>query len=144
MRTPALASLALAGGLCAVVALGCGGGERPPDEAAPDDTTAVETAPAPAEPAVSDTAGEAVPRVASGTYPVFVENPMPHAMIVRVELPDGEEIELGTVPGNGMRRFRLPARAGQTVTLVAHDEAETHRPTTSIVLPGEEARWTIE
>lgn len=147
MRIPVHTFTTLAATLLAVAALGCGGGGGP-DEAAPEDTTAVEAAaPEASEPAAPDTSPEG-PRSglapSSGGYPMTVENPMPHAMIVRVAFPGGGEIELGTVPENGSRTFELPARAGETVTMIAHDEAETHRPTASITLPENGGGWTIE
>lgn len=142
-------STTLAATLLAIAALACGDGVES-DEAAPPDTAAVEAA-APeaseAGPAASDTSPKGTRSGLSpsaGGYPMTVENPMPHAMIVRVAFSGGGEIELGTVPGNGTRTFELPARAGETVTMIAHDEAETHRPTASVTLPENGGSWTIE
>lgn len=82
----------------------------------------------------------------ASTYDVAITNPMPHAMIVTVEYTGGGETELGTVPAGGEQSFTVAASAGETITLVATDEARTHSPTTTLDLaPGQtQAAWTIE
>jgi hypothetical protein len=82
----------------------------------------------------------------SSTYEVAITNPMPHAMVVTVEYTGGGETELGTVPAGGEQSFTVAASAGETITLVATDEAATHSPTTSMTLPGGQTQtsWTIE
>ncbi|HUF90284.1 MAG TPA: hypothetical protein VMR66_09920 [Gemmatimonadota bacterium] len=137
MHTPArrLGSLVLS---LALVALGsaCQGGEEA-DEAAPADT--VETATSGAE-AVS---GGVAP--SSSTSEAMITNTMPHAMIVTIEYPGGGATELGVVPASGEQTFTLAASAGETVTLVARDEADTHsRDATLTLSEGEIETWTIE
>ena len=125
----------------AMVALGSAcQGEEGDDEAAPADSVAA------AAPAGDETvAGGIQPGVAS-TYTVAINNPMPHAMIVTVEYTGGGETELGTVPAGSEQAFTVAASAGETVTLVATDEAGTHSPSTTMTLPtGQfETSWTIE
>lgn len=137
MHTPArrLGSLVLS---LALVALGsaCQGGEEA-DEAAPADT--VETATSGAE-AIS---GGVAP--SSSTSEAMITNTMPHAMIVTIEYPGGGTTELGVVPASGEQTFTLAASAGETVTLVARDEADTHsRDATLTLSEGEIETWTIE
>lgn len=137
MHTPArrLGSLVLS---LALVALGsaCQGGEEA-DEAAPADT--VETATSGAE-AVS---GGVAP--SSSTSEAMITNTMPHAMIVTIEYPGGGATELGVVPASGEQTFTLAASSGETVTLVARDEADTHsRDVTLTLSEGQTDTWTIE
>lgn len=119
-------------------ALACQG-EEADDEVVPADTVAT----------AASASGEAVssglaPGEAS-TSTVMITNPMPHAMVVTVEYTGGGETELGMVPAGGGQAFTIAASSGETVTLVATDEAGSHSPTTTIVLPdGQEASWTIE
>lgn len=82
---------------------------------------------------------------AGSTYEVAITNPMPHAMIVSVQYTGGGETELGTVPAGGEQSFTIAASAGETVTLVATDEAGTHSPTTTLTLPEGQTQtaWTI-
>jgi len=82
----------------------------------------------------------------SATYEVAITNPMPHAMVVTVGYTGGGETELGTVPAGGEQSFTVAASAGETITLVATDEAATHSPTTTMTLPEGQTRtaWTIE
>jgi hypothetical protein len=82
----------------------------------------------------------------SSTYSLAVTNPMPHAMVVTVQYTGGGETELGTVPAGGEQSFTVAASAGETVTLVATDEAGSHSPSTTLTLPeGQtQAAWTIE
>jgi len=83
---------------------------------------------------------------AGSTYDVAISNPMPHAMIVTVEYTGGGETELGTVPAGGEQSFTVAASAGETITLVATDEAATHSPSTTLALAEDQtqASWTIE
>lgn len=132
---PRLGSLVLS---LALVALGsaCQGGEEA-DEAAPADT--VETATSGAE-AVS---GGVAP--SSSTSEAVITNTMPHAMIVTIEYPGGGATELGVVPASGEQTFTLAASPGETVTLVARDEADTHsRDATLTLSEGQADTWTIE
>lgn len=118
----------------------CQGGEEA-DEAAPADTTATAVEPAPAED------GAVSSGIAPSSAPVeaVITNPMPHAMIVMIQLGGGGEIDLGVVPANGEQTFRLPTSPGDTVTLVARDEADTHsRETTFEVVADQTETWTIE
>lgn len=125
----------------ATVALGsaCQGGEGG-DEAAPADSAAA------AAPAGEEAVSSGIQPGVASTYMVAVNNPMPHAMVVTVEYTGGGETELGMVPAGSEQSFTVAASAGETVTLVATDEAGTHSPTTTIVLPTgqSETSWTIE
>lgn len=137
MHTPArrLGSLVLS---LALVALGsaCQSGEEA-DEAAPADT--VETATSGAE----DVSGGVAP--SSSTSEAVITNTMPHAMIVTIEYPGGGATELGVVPASGEQTFTLAASSGETVTLVARDEADTHsRDVTLTLSEGQTDTWTIE
>lgn len=70
------------------------------------------------------------------TYAVNVTNPMPHAMIVSFDDGSGARL-LGTVGAGRTERFVIAGSANQTVSIVAHDEAETHTVRKTIVLqPG--------
>ena len=113
MRTPLarLGPLALS---LAFVLLGsaCQGGESD-DEAAPVDTTATASEPAP-------TGGEAVTgglSSSSSTSEAVITNTMPHAMVVTIQYEGGGETELGIVPASGEQTFTLAASPGETVTL---------------------------
>ena len=50
------------------------------------------------------------------------------------------------VPAGSERSFTVAASGGETVTLVATDEAGTHSPSTTMALPTgqSETSWTIE
>jgi hypothetical protein len=114
-------------------------GDEADDEAAPADTVA--TAPAMEEPVSSG-----LEPSASSTTSVMITNPMPHAMVVTVEYGGGGETELGTVPAGGEQAFTVAASGGETITLVATDDANSHSPSTTMVLSAgqTEAAWTIE
>ena len=129
--TIALVSLAIA---CAT--------EDAEDDAAPADTIAPSAETTTAEEPVST----GLQPGQSSTYELAITNPMPHAMIVTVGYTGGGETELGTVPAGGEQSFTVAASAGETITLVATDEAGTHSPTTTMTLPEDQTRtaWTIE
>lgn len=99
------------------------------DEAAPADTVAAEPE-APAEVG----------------YTLVVTNPMPHAMNVTAVLPDGSQVQLGTVPASGEGSFSVNGVPGESVTVTATDEANTHSPTGAVTLPDGETMvaWTVE
>ena len=134
MRTPHLASL-----LVVLLALGTAcEREGAEDEGTAADTTAaeesgmgMETEPAPAEPV---------------SYQVVVTNPMPHAMNVTATLPDGSQVQLGTVPASGESSFEVTGAAGESVTITATDEENTHSPSGTVTLPVGETtvRWTVQ
>ena len=140
MRTPAspfrIPALTLA---LAATVLACGG-EAADEEEVPADTVAA----APA----TDTEGPVTSGIEpspSSTTSVTITNPMPHAMIVTVEYAGGGETELGIVPAGGEQSFTVAASGGESVTFVARDEANTHSPSGTIVLPeGQVATWRIE
>ena len=67
------------------------------------------------------------------TYAVSVTNPMPHPMIVSFDDGSGQRL-LGTVQAGGTERFVIAGSANQTVSVVAHDEAETHTVRKTVVL----------
>ena len=70
------------------------------------------------------------------TYAVNVVNPMPHPMIVSFDDGSGSRL-LGTVGAGRTERFVIAGSANQTVSVVAHDEAETHTVRRTVVLqPG--------
>lgn len=132
----------------AIVALACGGGGADHDPAPIDPAPPAASEPEPDANGADRDGPAARPRsglsVSVGGYPLDVDNPMSHAMLVRVALPGGARMELGPVPARGRRTFLLPARAGDTITLTAHDHPETHRTTASIALPDGGRGWTIE
>ncbi|HEY7471045.1 MAG TPA: hypothetical protein VIE68_01735 [Gemmatimonadota bacterium] len=124
----------------ALVALGSAcQGEETDDETAPADTSATAMS-------GGETVSSGIQPGVSSTYSVAINNPMPHAMVVKVEYTGGGETELGTVPAGSEQAFTVAASAGETVTLVATDEAGTHSPSTTMVLPTgqSETSWTIE
>ena len=140
MHTPA-SRLSTAVVSIALISLGAAcQGEDTGDDAAPADTVA-SSAPATDQPVSSG-----IEPGASSTYEVAITNPMPHAMNVTVEYTGGGETALGTVPAGGEQSFTIAASAGETVTLVAADEAATHSPSTTMALPEGQttATWTIE
>lgn len=100
------------------------------DEAAPADTVAVAEPEAPAE----------------VDYTLVVTNPMPHAMNVTAVLPDGSQVQLGTVPASGDGSFSVNGVPGESVTVTATDEGNTHSPTGAVILPDGETMvaWTVE
>jgi len=132
----------------AIVALACGRGDADRDPAPIDPAPSGASEPRPPANGENRDGPAARPRsglsVSVGGYPLDVDNPMSHAMLVRVALPGGGEIELGPVPARGQRAFQLPVRAGDTITLIARDHPETHRATASIALPDGGTGWTIE
>ena len=103
------------------------------EEAAPADTAAMEEI----EP---ETAAEEV------SYQLVITNPMPHAMNVSATMPDGSQVQLGSVPPSGESSFNVTGTAGEAVTVVAVDEANTHAPSGTITLPSGETTvsWTIQ
>lgn len=80
-----------------------------------------------------------------GTAELVVTNPMPHAMIVAVD-EDGQATELGSVPANGEATFSVSVPAEGSLTVTAHDEANTHSPSTTVMVAEGEGSvaWTIE
>ncbi|HET9332034.1 MAG TPA: hypothetical protein VFQ21_00465 [Gemmatimonadota bacterium] len=115
-------------------------GDEADEEAAPADTVAATT------PAGEVPVSSGIEPSPSSTTNVTVTNPMPHAMVVTVQYSGGGETELGTVPAGGEQAFTVAASGGETITLVATDDANSHSPSTTIALPvGQtEAAWTIE
>jgi hypothetical protein len=83
---------------------------------------------------------------AEASYTLVVSNPMPHAMNVTATLPDGSQIQLGSVPASGESSFSVTGTAGEVVTVTATDEAATHAPTGSVTLPAGETTvsWTVQ
>lgn len=132
----------------AIVFLACGGGGPAHDPSPSDPAPSGALEPEPRANTVDRDAPTTRPRsglsVSVGGYPLDVDNPMSHAMLVRVALPGGGKIDLGPVPARGRRAFQLPVRAGDTITLIARDHPETHRSTASITLPDGGTDWTIE
>jgi hypothetical protein len=102
------------------------------EETTPAETTEIEEAPAPEPVAVA--------------YTLVVTNPMPHAMSVTATLPDGSQVQLGTVPASSEGSFTVSGMAGETVTVTASDEAATHSPSGSLTLPAGETTvsWTVQ
>jgi hypothetical protein len=122
--------------LCAA----CGGGGPEEEQAAPD--TAAMATPAPESEAGAVSGGLAV---SSSPAEAVITNPMPHAMIVSIEYASGGGAELGIVPAGGEQTFTLAAIGGDTVTLIARDEADTHsRDLTFVIEEGQPRSWTIQ
>ena len=70
------------------------------------------------------------------TYAVSVVNPMPHPMIVSFDDGSGSRL-LGTVGAGRTERFVVAGSANQTISIVAHDEGQTHTVRRTVVLqPG--------
>lgn len=143
MHTPAsrLGSLVLS---LAFVALGaaCQGGEEA-DEVAPADTFETAATGAEATTGAEAVSGGVAP--SSSTSEAVITNTMPHAMVVTIEYPGGGATELGIVPASGEQMFTLAASSGETVTLVARDEADTHSRDVDLTLSeGQTDSWTIE
>lgn len=121
-----------------ILALGlaaCGGGDAEED-VAPADTVAVEEA-------APEGTGTGLSPSTSTVSALTVTNPMPHAMVVVVAYEGGGEAALGTVPANGEQSFTVPASPGESVTLTASDEGNTHSVDGVMVLE-EQNTWTIE
>lgn len=141
MRTLAgrLVSLALSLAFIALSAA-CQGGETG-DDAAPADTATMTSQPVPS----GDGAVSGGVAASSSTSEAVITNAMPHAMIVTIEYADGGATELGVVPASGEQMFTLAASPGETVTLVARDEADTHsRDATLTLSEGQIETWTIQ
>lgn len=130
MRTPERAPLVLI--LVAGLALWACQKPAANEEGGADTTAMGTTAAAPAEPA----AGEGVELV--------VTNPMPHAMIVSVDVGAAEPQELGRVAADATETFTVPAGPGTSVRVTAHDEANTHQPSATITLKQGPNAWTIQ
>lgn len=70
------------------------------------------------------------------TYAVNVVNPSSQPMIVSFDDGSGPRL-LGTVGANRTERFVVAASQGGTVSIIAHDEAETRTVRKTVVLePG--------
>jgi hypothetical protein len=129
---PFAAALTMLGTACA--------GEEAGDDAAPADTAAT----AAGEGASDAPVTTGIQPGQSSTTEAVITNPMPHAMVVTIQYEGGGETELGIVPANGEQTFTLPASAGENVTLVASDEADTHTRETTVTLTDQPQAWTIE
>lgn len=129
---PFAAALTMLGAACA--------GEEAGDDAAPADSVATATEPGASDAPVSTglQAGQ------STTTEAVITNTMPHAMVVTVRYEGGGDTELGIVPAGGEQSFTVAASAGETVTLVAADEADTHSRESTVTLSDQPQAWTIE
>lgn len=75
---------------------------------------------------------------------VAVTNPMPHAMNVKADWGQGEQM-LGAVQPNETKTFDIAATPGTEVKMTATDDANTHSPSGSLMLSeGSPAAWTIQ
>ena len=129
---PFAAVLTMLGAACA--------GEEAGDDAAPADTVATA-----ADQGASDApVSTGLQPGQSTTTEAVITNTMPHAMVVTVQYEGGGETELGIVPASGEQSFTMAASAGETVTLVASDEAETHSREERVTLSDQPQTWTIE
>lgn len=141
MRTPAsrLPVVALLAVALSLLGAACAG-EDAGDDAAPADTVSTAADEGASEPPVSTglEAGQ------SSTTEAVITNTMPHAMIVTVRYEGGGDTELGIVPAGGEQSFTVAASAGETVTLVAADEADTHSRESTVTLSDQPEAWTIE
>lgn len=81
---------------------------------------------------------------AAGSAQIAVTNPMPHAMNVKADWGQGEQM-LGAVQPNETKTFDVAAAAGTEVKLTATDDDNTHSPSGSLTLSeGSPAAWTIQ
>lgn len=125
----------------ALIALGAAcAGEDAGDDDAPADTVAT-----------ADDQGASDAPVSTGLEPgqsstteAVITNTMPHAMVVTIQYEGGGETELGIVPASGEQTFTLAASPGETVVLVASDEADTHSRDATLTLSDATETWTIE
>lgn len=102
------------------------------DEGAQEETATQTAAPAAAAERVS--------------YQLVITNPMPHAMNVTATMPDGSQVQLGTVPASGESSFSVLGVPGESVSIVAADVANTHSPSGAVTLSAGETtvHWTIQ
>jgi hypothetical protein len=78
------------------------------------------------------------------TYAVNVENRMPHSMIVYFDDGSGRRL-LGTVGANRTERFVVAGSRTPSVTIIAHDEGETHTvQRTATLVPGGTTQVVIQ
>ncbi|HET6360921.1 MAG TPA: hypothetical protein VFH11_02575 [Gemmatimonadota bacterium] len=129
---PFAVALMLLGAACA--------GEETGDDLTPADTAATATE----EGAPDAPVATGLEPGQSSTSEAVITNTMPHAMVVTIQYEGGGETELGIVPAGGEQTFTLPASTGETVTLVASDEADTHSRDATIILSDQTETWTIE
>ena len=129
---PFAAALILLGAACA--------GEDAGDDAAPADTVSTATQEGASDAPVST----GLEPGQSSTTEAVVTNTMPHAMVVTVQYEGGGDTELGIVPAGGEQSFTMAASPGESVTLVASDEADTHSRETAVTLTDQPQAWTIE
>jgi hypothetical protein len=115
----------------ALTATACERADQEGEDLAPADTAIVEE---------TGTAG------VEASYQLVITNPMPHAMNVTAMMPDGGQVQLGSVPANAESTFTVVGSGGEVVTVVATDEGNTHSPSGEITLPSDATtvRWTIE
>ena len=124
-----------------LIALGAAcAGEDAGDDAAPADTVATA-----ADQGASDApVSTGLEPGQSSTTEAVITNTMPHAMVVTIQYEGGGETELGIVPASGEQTFTLAASPGETVVLVASDEADTHSRDATLTLSDGTETWTIE
>ncbi|HJU86399.1 MAG TPA: hypothetical protein VJ788_03405 [Gemmatimonadota bacterium] len=141
MRTPASRLSVVVPFAVALTVLGAAcAGEEAGDDAAPADTAATAAGEGASDAPVSTGLEPGV----SSTTEAVITNSMPHAMVVTIQYEGGGETELGIVPAGGEQAFTLAASAGESVTLVASDEADTHSRETTVTLTDQPQAWTIE
>lgn len=80
------------------------------------------------EPTPSQTA------VKNAPFTLEIVNPMPHTMVVSYQWSGQEPTVLGPVDANSTKRFTIPNRAADRITVVAQDEAHTHTVTKDVTL----------
>ncbi|HET9984369.1 MAG TPA: hypothetical protein VFQ38_12305 [Longimicrobiales bacterium] len=82
--------------------------------------------------------------VKNAPFTLEVVNPMPHTMIVSYQWSGQEPTVLGPVEANATKRFTIPNRAADRITVVAQDEDHTHTVTKEVDLDkGEVTRVTL-
>lgn len=114
-------------------------------EDAGDDTAPADTVATAADQGASDVpVSTGLEPGQSSTTEAVITNTMPHAMVVTIQYEGGGETELGIVPASGEQTFTLAASPGETVVLVASDEADTHSRDATLTLSDGTEVWTIE
>jgi hypothetical protein len=120
----------------AVVLAGCEGGS---DEG--EDTPATDAAVPPDTSQLPNTAAPPGGTAAAEQH-IQVENPMPHAMMVMSHIGGGMQ-QLGTVAAKGTGSFVVQVPRGTNIVLMAHDSANSHTVSGTVVAADTLLRWVI-
>lgn len=127
--------------LLALLALGWTGCKK---EAVPDADTAANAGAVPPDTASVPTNPPA-PAGGEAASPqhVTINNTMSHGMVVVAQV-DGQTQQLGSVKPKSKGDFLFQAPSGATVQLMAHDSANTHQVTGTVVAADTVMEWTIK